>query len=292
MTKLSNSITEYAVKPYRIDLGGYTISGIESGNSNAPTLVCLHGWLDNAASFLPLVPWLSDFHVIAIDWPGHGLSDHRSHDAHYHFLDYVYDLLQLWQVNQWSEVHIVGHSMGGMIATAFASAFPEKVASLTLIDALGFISSDEKQATAQLRKGLLSRLKVNEKSTSSPIELASAVQARVQVSDLSYEHAKLIIERGLKPVENGYVWRSDKRLRTISPYRLSPLQADQIFDDLAKPTQLLYGNKGMSFVSEAIARYRSKNELVAIHELQGGHHVHMEQPQKCAELIQTFINGK
>jgi len=285
-------MAEGAIKPYCIELGDYAISGMQSGNSNSPTLVCLHGWLDNAASFLPLMPWLNNFHIIAIDWPGHGLSDHRSSDAHYHFLDYVYDLLLLWQANQWSDVHIVGHSMGGMIATAFAAAFPEKVTSLTLIDALGFISSEEKQATAQLRKGLLSRLKVNEKSTSSPIELASAVQARVQVSDLRYDHAKLIIERGLKPVSNGYVWRSDKRLRTISPYRLSPGQADQIFDDIVKPTQLLYGDKGMSFVSDAIARYRSKNKLVAVHELNGGHHVHMEQPQQCAELIQSFINGK
>ena len=169
----------------------------------AHMLLCLHGWLDNSASFMPLIPHLSDYQVIAIDWPGHGLSDHRSEDAYYHFLDWVDDLINLFRVQQWQSVDIVGHSMGGMVASAFAAAFPEHVKSLTLIDTLGFLTSKAETSTEQLRKGLLSRVSIAGKTKKYHSSLDSAIAARVAVSDLSHENAALIVKRAIKHTEAG-----------------------------------------------------------------------------------------
>ena len=72
------------MKDIEFELPNYTLRGFTNGNIDAPILLCLHGWLDNSASFQPLNQYLSDFHVIAIDLPGHGLSDHKSPDAYYH----------------------------------------------------------------------------------------------------------------------------------------------------------------------------------------------------------------
>ena len=47
-------------------------------------ILALHGWLDNALSFASLAPLLTDYHMIALDLSGQGLSDHRSPDATYH----------------------------------------------------------------------------------------------------------------------------------------------------------------------------------------------------------------
>ena len=271
-------------------IGSKHIAALSNGNEGAPLLLCLHGWLDNAASFQPLIPYLNDFHVIAIDWPGHGFSSYRSDDAHYHFLDWVYDLLQLFKSQQWSDIHIVAHSMGAMVASAFAAAFPEHVKSLTMIDAIGFLTADANTATTQLRKGMLSRLTRGAKAKNIHTSIDSAIEARMMVSDLNKASAQLIVERGIKQTDAGFIWRSDKRLRATSPYRFTMAQAKQVISDVKVSTQLLYGDKGMEMVALGLKAFGELFHALTVHKLEGGHHVHMEQPEQVARLIGQFIN--
>jgi len=296
-------ITDSTVKEVNYTLDTMSLQGLVCGCEDCEDniVLCLHGWLDNAASFLPLMPYfqknLPDKQFVAIDWPGHGNSSHKSLDAHYHFIDWVYDLLQLFELNQWQQVDIVAHSMGGMVASAFAAAFPEKVKSLTLIDSIGFVSSEAEQTTKQLRDGMLSRFKssmlnnkqIGVKKKNYHASVDSAVKARVNVSDLNYEHAKLIVERGITKEAQGYRWRSDARLRNTSPYRLTLKQAQQFIRDIKCPVQLVYGSEGMDMVSSGIKIFGSLFEEFTSFELVGGHHVHMEQPQKTVDLVKTFI---
>ncbi len=261
-------------------------------------VLCLHGWLDNAASFLPLMPYLqqnlADKHIVAIDWSGHGNSSHKSLDAHYHFIDWVYDLLQLFEFNEWQYIDIVAHSMGGMVASAFAAAFPEKVKSLTLIDSIGFLSAKAEQTTQQLHDGMLSRLKSSTKKLKNQQKkfhpsLESAVKARVAVSDLKYEQAQVLVERGLLKEPQGFSWRSDIRLRNTSPYRLTLKQSQQLVRDIKCPVQLIYGSTGMDMVNSGIEHFGPLFKQLSSYELAGGHHVHMEQPEKTAELVKYFL---
>jgi len=265
-------------------------------NINISPILCLHGWLDNSASFLPIMSYLNE--VVAIDWPGHGLSSHRSAGAHYHFIDYVYDLLELFESNQWPALNIVAHSMGGMVATMFASAFPEKVKTLTLIDSLGFITDNTENTSINLRKGLLSRLALAKKTQHNQVlnktkmhaNIDAAIKARIQVSDLHYRDAKLLVERGMQAVDDGFVWCSDPRLMTKSPVRLSPTQAQQLIQAINIPVQLIYGDKGMDLVKVALESYHASFNHFKSTMLAGGHHVHMEKAKATAALINYFIN--
>lgn len=274
---------------YQLDDG--TLSGLAIGVDTQPIVLCLHGWLDNAASFIPLMNVLDGYHVISIDWPGHGLSSHRSADAHYHFIDYVHDLLLLFEHNQWPAIHIVAHSMGGMIASAFAAAFPEKVKTLTLIDSIGFISARSEHTTQQLRSGLLSRLAIKEKRKPQHPNIESAISARRKVSDLSYKDAKLIVERGCVDTHQGITWRSDSRLRNTSPYRLTFSQAAQFIKDIQTPTQLIYGDNGIELVEKGLVHFAPLFNQLTLIKLVGGHHIHMEQAQESASHIKQFIKN-
>lgn len=44
-----------------------TLKGLHWARPGAPKVMCLHGWLDNAASFVPLAPQLEDFDLLALD---------------------------------------------------------------------------------------------------------------------------------------------------------------------------------------------------------------------------------
>lgn len=276
------------MKNVTFKVGEKRIAALVNDNASAPTLLFLHGWLDNAASFQPLMPYLNDYNVIAIDWPGHGMSEHRSDDAHYHFLDWVYDLLQLFETQQWRPLDIVAHSMGGMIASAFAAAFPEYVKSLTLIDTVGFLTQTSEETTQQLRKGMQSRLS-RKKNIKHHSDIDLAVIARMQVSDLTKANAVLLVKRGIKQTAQGFQWSSDGRLRTISPYRLTLEQAEQLINDIKAPVQLIYGDSGMEMVTKGLAHFGEKFTNLKVYQLSGGHHVHMEQPEQVSNLIKGFV---
>ena len=53
------------------------IQALQFGNPNGKPVLALHGWLDNAASFIPMAPYLAEHNLVAIDMLGHGGSTHR-----------------------------------------------------------------------------------------------------------------------------------------------------------------------------------------------------------------------
>jgi len=328
-----NMENRMGIEELSYQLDDLALTALACGNKEHPPVLCLHGYLDNAASFLPLMQeaiqttakqtiqqttqkrnpemgLFSNRRIIALEWPGHGHSDHRSVGAHYHFFDYVSDLLALFTVNNWPAIDIVAHSMGGMVASAFAAAFPEKVKSLTLIDSLGFICAPAEQATKQLRQGILSRTK--KVNITRAFSEDTAIKARLNVCDLQEPHAKLIVQRSLIQVSGNtkttsknkteattksteshplFSWRSDPRLRTISPYRLTLTQAQQLLTDIKCPVQLVYGDKGMDMVTKGLSLFSyCLTDFTAI-EIIGGHHVHMEQTEQLCNLLNNFYQA-
>ena len=110
---------------------------VDWGNADAPALLLVHGIHDHCRTWDDLVPALAPhFHVVAPDLRGHGDSEWVK-GAAYNYLDYLYDLHQLVQQAELAPVTLVGHSMGGSIATLFAGVYPELVARLVGIEGIG-----------------------------------------------------------------------------------------------------------------------------------------------------------
>lgn len=119
------------------------ISYSEFGKGN--TIVLLHGFLENKTMWDAFVPEYSKKNrVITIDLLGHGETESLSY---VHSMEenaaVVHAVLSDLKIRK---AILVGHSMGGYVALAFAELYPEKVKGLVLMNSTSSADSDERKA--------------------------------------------------------------------------------------------------------------------------------------------------
>lgn len=252
-------------------------------------IVCLHGWLDNANSFLPLARALPELPLLALDLAGHGHSSHRSADAHYYLFDYVADIATLCRQQGWQQLTIIGHSMGGMVATVLAASFPELVGKLVLLDSLGLMTTAAEDTAAQLRKAIISRGQSYQKQKPQYATLAEAAAARQHQSDFDLASAMLLTERGCEPTAAGFSWRADLKLREVSAFRLSEAQARALIRNLQCPVLALMSAQSPPEIRQAIHHFNADYPQLELVQCPGGHHLHMTDAEFCASAIRRFL---
>lgn len=274
-----------------VTIKGIEIHGLHWGNPNGEPVLALHGWLDNAASFEPLITHLPQFNWTAIDLPGHGHSFHRPAHSHYHFIDWISDLRDLIVARyQNKPVVIVGHSLGGLLATVLAGVYPELVKQLVLIDSAGLVTGEMTSSVMDLRKALDSRITKKSQRTKYHKSFESALTARIMAGDLSKSAATLLVSRNIRQCENGFSWRTDSRLRTLSPVRLNTVQAQSIISAITAPTLICLAQSGSEQIKQGYQVYKSYYQNLKTTTISGGHHCHMDYPEETAEAIHSFCS--
>lgn len=251
-----------------------------------PLLIALHGWLDNGASFLPLAPYLDDFHLVCVDLPGHGHSDHKT--TPYVFVDWLDDLYQITQTAGWSRFTLLGHSLGALIASAYAGVFPEQIERLILLEGLGPLTQPDEAAPAQIRRAILNRSRTRERSAGGFASIDEAVAARCKVADITPEAARLICERQLEERAGRWQWRSDPRLRDLSPLRMSEGQAQALIRAICCPVLFIRGEQGFAELEAQWQLRQGAFRQIEQVILPGNHHFHMENGAATAVCIVNF----
>lgn len=267
----------------------FSLAGWQSGLHTTPDALCLHGWLDNANSFLPLSHALESLSLLALDFAGHGLSSHRSRDAHYHFLDYVHDIASVLK-EHFSPITLIGHSMGGMVASVVAAIYPEVVKKLILIDSFGLVTGHSESIVNQLRVASESRWQSAQAKKAFYADRARAVQSRLRKGELDLQSAAFLAERGLEETNEGFRWRSDLRLRESSMYRILPEQVDVLLRAIQCPVIAVLANDGAQLMQAARERYSPCYSNLTVYEVHGGHHCHMTNTQEVAAIILSHFS--
>lgn len=270
------------------------LAGLAWGDPSKPLILALHGWLDNAASFIPLAAELKDYYLVALDFAGHGLSDHRSADAHYHQMDFVHDLHELVIGQAWKPFILLGHSMGGIVASQYVSSFADYVSHYITIESFGPMTKSAQTSATQLRESIESRLKIQNREAQHPESFDRVVSARAKAGDLNLHNAEILVNRNLFEQDGQLRWRTDRRLRTISSLRVTDDQAKNFMTSITCPTLAIMGNKGYDMMRERLAERQDWVKHLQTAECEGGHHVHMDNPVQVAACIKQFLqqNGK
>ena len=121
-------------KSMRVSVNGLELHYLDWGNAGAAPVVCVHGYTSSAEAFNGLARHFHDrIHIVAPDVRGHGESA-WSPDGAYQYRDQVSDLAGLVDQLALTRFILIGTSMGGIIAMAYAEAHAERLGGLVIND--------------------------------------------------------------------------------------------------------------------------------------------------------------
>ena len=269
---------------------GLTIAGVE-WSGEIPT-IALHGWLDNCSSFDPVLPFCPRLNCLAIDLAGHGLSGHRGPGCHdYTFVEYVADVVFVVNQMNWKKFNLLGHSMGAAISLLFAGICPDRVEKIFLIDGFAPLSAQESDFLLRCQKFIAESTAPASKLREFA-SLEEAGNARTRVGNLSQNAAELLAKRSTKLTKNnGFEWRSDARLKQTSPQRLTPGQVDVVLKNISCPVHLLRATHPGFEIDESLnTKFSESLTQFTMETMEGGHHLHMDQPELVANKINNFFS--
>ena len=266
----------------------------EWGEPGAPKMLLLHGWMDVSASFQFLVDsFARDWHLIAPDWRGFGLSEQRDS---YWFPDYYADLEALLDIYEPAQpARLVGHSMGGVVASMYAGIRPQRVARLVSMEGLGLARQPAENAPGRYAQWL-DEIKGTERFR--PYRSFDEVAARLRKDNprLTNERASFLAQHWGKRLETGEVALvSDPRHKTVNPYLFRIDEAIACWRRITAPVLLVMGKQStiparMKETPEQLAErkgaFRDRRE-VEIDDC--GHMMHHDQPQRLARIIEDFL---
>lgn len=283
-----------------LDVALGRLHGLHWGEAGRPRVLALHGWLDNAASFVPLAAHLPGLELVAVDLPGHGRSAHLPSGADYSFAGALHAVLDVADALGWERFALLGHSMGAGIGSLLAAACPQRVARLVAIEALGALPEPEETTVSRLRDAIGAGRALAGKRLRMFTELDTPVRARTlaRTGAIGEAAARLLVERGVREVQaddgrRGWIWSSDPRLTLPTMVRMTPGQVRALIRGIECPTRVIHADPPQPYLPEPL---RSEHAALLpdgeLRVLPGGHHLHMEQPAAVAAAIGDFLHAR
>lgn len=258
------------------------------------TVVLLHGFLDLAWSFERVAEKLAPrYHVLAPDFRGHGDSAWVGAGGYYYFPDYTADLTRLLPALTRARVFLVGHSMGGTVATYYAGTYPERVHRLALLEGIGPPAGEPERAPERMLAHIQT---VDEARAKRPRPLPSVAAAAERLCHvhprLDRDWARTLAERATRPVPaGGRLWKYDPLHRTRSPLLFDLAQYQAFARRIRCPVLLVSGAESkMEFfrdpARQALYAHRRVETLAG-----AGHMLQLDQPYALAELLLDFFRN-
>ena len=276
----------------RIDINGLSLCITTEGNPLYPPLLILHGWLDHAGSWSLVASQLAkQYYVIIPDQRGHGKSDHVSLSSHYHFPDYVADLQSIIDHYNLRDFILIGHSMGGTVASLYSALGKNPPKKLVLIEGLGPAHESNSLAKLRYQQHLAQRASPSSHSTMPSMAIAAQKIRRTHPfisEEWSLQLAERLVLRTKDPT--GYQWRWDPRHKHKAAIAFHLPRHLEILSHIHPPTTLLFGSDSWyTTLPDLQDRIRAFSCPVDIHYLSSGHSPHLQCPDDLTSLLLEII---
>lgn len=276
-----------------------------------PLLVLVHGWMDIAASYQFMVdafsePFLRGRTLVAPDWRGFGQTASGTAGAqadNFWFPDYLADLdFLLDHYAPGQPVDLVGHSMGGNVAMLYAGVRPARIRTLVNLEGFGLPASRPSQAPGRYAKwldelqslhrgdmalkaydsvdGVARRLmKTNPRLSPDKAQWLASHWARADAAG----QWRILGEPAHK-VTGANVYRADETVEIYRRISAPVLAVEAASNTLASWAQ------GKFTLADYHERLQQVPRVETAVMEDAGHMLHHDQPQRLADLIETFLS--
>lgn len=257
----------------QIQYKNITIDYTATGKGTA--VVLLHGFLENQTMWQYLAPVLATkYRVITIDLLGHGNTDclgyvHTMEDQ----ADMVHHVLHELKIRK---SVLIGHSMGGYVALAFAELYPDNVKGLVLLNSTSRADSDER--------------KLNRDRAIAAVKQNYTAFVRMSIANLFSEDNREKLAETIKNVKL-------EALKTPLQGIVAALEGMKIRNDREVllhfgpyPIALILGKKdGVLPYDDNVTQV--ENTRVQLTTFPDGHMSHLENQKALEKTIVSFLKG-
>ena len=254
----------------------------------------VHGWGDTSASFQFVVDALQrDWRVHALDWRGFGKSEWNA--GTYWYPDYFADLdAWLSAISPEAPVRLVGHSMGGTVASVYAGVRPERITAFVNLDGGGLRRPPHSEAPGRIRKWL-GQLTGERTGRVYPDRAAFAARLMGDNPRLTKARADFLAGEVTLECEGGVCFALDPAHYWRNPVYFSIEDALAAWREITAPVPWVTAQHSFvtRFMEEHHEDYRDRlasfRNLHQVHLEDSGHNVHHDQPERVAALIEEFF---
>lgn len=254
-----------------------------AGEETRPVLVLLHGFTGSTATWKTTIENLRDYRIVAIDLIGHGQTESPAGESRYAMERQLDDLDFIFKELKLVKFSLLGYSMGGRTALAYACEFPDRVDWLVLESASPGLKAE---AARQERRERDAQLAFNileggieqfvEKWEKIPLfdsQKSLQESVRKQVKQERLAQSAVGLANSLKGMGTG----SQRSYWNCLP-------------KLEMPVLLITGEMDPKFC--AIAREMQELLPNAEHRIiSAGHAIHVEKPAEFATMVKEQLNG-
>lgn len=271
-----------------------------TGEGETRTVVLVHGYMDAAGTWDRVAPALAaaGHRVVALDMRGFGEGARAPRGSYYHFPDYVFDLADVIEALSPNEpVDLVGHSMGGTVATLFTGSYPDRVRRLANLEGLGPPDTPPEIGADRMRHWIdqVRRVRAKESEGRTPTFTREEALRRlagnhpyVPPDVLAHRLTHLVRDEG----DGRVSWLVDPMHRTTSPV---PFFAD-LWMAFAKkitcPVLFVSGGANGFHPPDEDERLSSFRDLTRAEIADAGHMMHWTRPEEVAAVIRRHLCGE
>lgn len=266
------------VEEDQVEVGPCQIHRRMWGERQQPGLILVHGGAGHARWWSFVAPLFPQYRVVALDLSGHGDSARRDVYSVDHWTEEVLAVVE--GAGMEGPPVVIGHSMGGFVATATAAKAGDRLAGTIILDS-PIVAEDPEVEAARLGQAFGAPKVYPDMETAISRFRTVPRQANYDPHILRY-----VAEHSLGAVPGGYSWKFDPNLfRAVSRSK-----AAELLPHVRGRVALIRSEFGLVTEEVGAIMYDALGRVAPVVEIPlAGHHMMLDQPLSLVTALRALL---